>query len=51
MCAQPVGSALYGLLFEFSSGFEYIVVLFSGVASLIIALCTKGIFKLISQNN
>ncbi|MDD6989320.1 MFS transporter [Ruminococcus sp.] len=51
MCAQPVGSALYGFLFEFSSGFEYMVVLFSGVASLIIALCTKGIFKLISQNN
>lgn len=51
MCAQPVGSALYGFLFEFSEGFEYIVVLFSGVASLIVALCTKGIFKMISQKN
>lgn len=51
MCAQPVGSALYGFLFEFSSGFEYLVVLFAGVASLIVALCTKGLFKMLSQNN
>ncbi|MGN0490910.1 MFS transporter [Ruminococcus sp.] len=51
MCAQPVGSALYGFLFEFSSGFEYLVVLFAGVASLIVALCTKGLFKMLPQNN
>lgn len=45
MCAQPVGSTLYGFLFELSGGFEYIVVLFAGAASLIVALCTKGIYK------
>lgn len=51
MCAQPVGSALYGFLFEFCSGFEYIVVLFSGVVSLIVAWCTKGLFKTLPNTN
>lgn len=39
MCAQPLGNAMYGVLFEACRGFEYAAVLFSGVASLIIALC------------
>ncbi len=45
MCAQPLGSALYGVLFELCKGCEYAVVLFSGVVSLVIAICTKNIFK------
>ncbi len=44
MCAQPLGNALYGILFEICNGFEYIVILFAGFLSLIIALRTKHIF-------
>ena len=49
MCAQPLGSALYGVLFEICKGSEYAVVLFSGVVSLIIAISTKNIFKKLSE--
>lgn len=45
MCAQPLGSALYGILFELCQGFEYAVVLFSGAVSFIIALSAGNIFK------
>ncbi len=45
MCAQPLGNALYGILFEICREHEYAVVLFSGVASLLIAFSTKNIFK------
>lgn len=45
MCAQPLGNALYGILFEICKGFEYAVVLFSGIVSLIIAISTRNIFK------
>lgn len=45
MCAQPLGNALYGFLFEVCKGFEFAVVLFAGVVSLFIALFTKSIFK------
>lgn len=44
MCAQPLGNALYGLLFEICKDTAYIVVLFSGVVSLVIAIGTKNIF-------
>ena len=50
MCTQPLGSAFYGILFEICKGFEYAVVLFSGVVSLIIALSTKNIFKRFSAD-
>ena len=45
MCAQPLGNALYGILFEICKGFEYGVVLFSGVVSLFIAVGTRNILK------
>lgn len=45
MCAQPLGNALYGILFEICKGFEYAVVLFSGVISLCIAISARNIFK------
>lgn len=45
MCAQPLGNALYGVLFEICKGFEYVVVLFSGMVSLMIAIRTGNIFK------
>ena len=45
MCTQPLGSALYGVLFEICRGCEYMVVLFSGIVSLLIAIRTRNIFK------
>lgn len=45
MCAQPLGNALYGVLFELCRGFEYAVILFSGVMSLGIALGAGKIFR------
>lgn len=45
MCAQPLGNALYGILFEICEGFEYAAVFFSGVISLIIAVMTRNILK------
>ncbi len=38
MCAQPVGNAMYGVLFEACRGFEFAVVLFGGVVALAIAI-------------
>lgn len=48
MCAQPLGNALYGVLFEVCKGLEYVVVLFAGVVSLMIAIGTRNIFKKLS---
>lgn len=45
MCAQPLGNALYGALFEICKGFEFAVILFAGMVSLGIAVCTKSIFE------
>lgn len=45
MCAQPLGNALYGILFEICKGFEYAVVLFSGIVSLFIAVKARNIFQ------
>ncbi len=45
MCAQPLGNALYGVLFEIFRGFEYVVVLFAGVVSLVIAVRARNIFE------
>ncbi len=45
MCAQPLGNAFYGILFEICKGCEYVVVLFSGVVSLIIASNARTIFR------
>ncbi len=45
MCAQPLGNALYGILFELCKGSEAAVILFSGLMSLVIALNTRAIFR------
>lgn len=45
MCAQPLGNALYGILFEICKGFEYAAVLFSGIVSLLIAVKARNIFQ------
>lgn len=49
MCAQPLGNALYGVLFEICNGFEYAVFIFAGVISLIIAFRARNIFKSFQQ--
>lgn len=45
MCAQPLGNALYGVLFEICEGREYAVVLFSGAVSLVIAVRAGSAFR------
>ena len=45
MCSQPAGNAMYGVLFEVCKNYEFIVILFAGAASLIIAICAKNIFR------
>lgn len=45
MCAQPLGNALYGALFELCAGAEWAVVLFSAIASLLIAITAGRIFR------
>ena len=50
MCAQPVGNALYGVLFEICEGFEAAVVLFSGAFSLGVAIRARHIFSAFSPD-
>ncbi len=50
MCAQPVGNALYGVLFEICEGFEAAVVLFSGAVSLGVAIRARHIFSAFSPD-
>ena len=45
MSMQPLGNAVYGILFEACRGFEYAVVLFAGAVSLMIAVRTRKIFR------
>lgn len=45
MCAQPLGNALYGVLFEICAGAEYAAVLFSGIVSLVIAVGAGKVFR------
>ncbi len=45
MCAQPLGNALYGILFEVLKGWECLVIFFAGTVSLLIAICTRHIFR------
>ncbi len=45
MCAQPLGSGLYGFLFEAFDELEFAVVLFSGICSFSVAFFTRRIFS------
>ena len=45
MCAQPLGNAMYGILFEVCEGTEYIPVFLSGAVSLAIALGAGKVFR------
>ncbi len=44
MCAQPLGNAFYGILFELCEGVESAVVFFAGAVSLLIAVCSRKVF-------
>lgn len=48
MCAQPLGNAFYGFLFEICAGAEFAVVLFAGGISLVIAVLGRRIFMSLS---
>ncbi len=45
ICAQPLGTSLYGLFFDICKGCEYFVVFFAATASLLVALSTRKVFK------
>ncbi|MCI9148877.1 MAG: MFS transporter [Lachnospiraceae bacterium] len=45
MCAQPLGNALYGVLFGLCKGLEYVVVFFAGIVSLLLAVSAGKIFQ------
>ena len=44
MCGQPVGQALYGLLFSLFAPYPYLVLLGAAGAALCISLCSRRIF-------
>lgn len=44
MCAQPLGNAMYGFLFEICAGREALTILFAGVVSLVVAVRAKKVF-------
>lgn len=50
MCAQPLGNAMYGFLFEACRGFEYAVILFAGAVSLGIAVAARNVLKRLGVN-
>ena len=50
MCAQPLGNAMYGFLFEACRGFEYAVILFAGAVSLGIAVAVRNVLKRLGVN-
>lgn len=45
MCAQPLGNALYGVLFEVCGGVEWVVVLFACLVSAVIAAGIRKVFE------
>ena len=44
-CSQPLGNAMYGILFELCRGAEAFVVLFSGIVSFALAAVTRKSFQ------
>lgn len=49
MCAQPLGNAMYGFLFELCAEREAVVVLFAGIVSLVIAVRAGKVFGRLQQ--
>ena len=50
MCAQPLGNALYGVLFEISEGAEWAVILFACVVSMMIAVVARKVVRGFAQD-
>ncbi len=50
MCAQPLGNALYGVLFEISEGAEWAVILFACVVSMMIAMVARKVVRGFAQD-
>ena len=50
MCAQPLGNAFYGVLFEISEGAEWAVILFACVVSMMIAMVARKVVRGFAQD-
>ena len=50
MCSQPIGQALYGILFEKLAGLPWVVVMGAAVISVLIALYSKSTFSKIRDS-
>jgi len=50
MCMQPIGQALYGILFEKLAGLPWVVVMGAAVISVLIALYSKSTFSKIRDS-
>lgn len=49
MCSQPIGNALYGYLFKIGSELSYLIIFGAAFVCVIIAICSKKIFGMISK--
>lgn len=49
MCAFPLGQGFYGILFDWAKSYSFVVVLFAGIASIFLALLSKGFLRQIGE--
>ncbi len=45
MCSQPIGQSIYGFLFDYFKSTPYLIIIASAIASLIVALYSRYVFK------
>lgn len=50
-CSQPLGQAVYGVLFDVLSKIPYVVMIGAAVISFVVALCFKRIFARLDDSN
>ncbi len=51
MCGQPIGQAIYGVLFDIFESRTWIVLIVAAVAAFLIALYSKNIFSQLEESN
>ena len=51
MCGQPIGQAIYGVLFDIFESRTWIVLIVAAVAAFLIALYSKKIFSQLEDSN
>ena len=51
MCAHPLGDGFYGFLFEAFYGLEFVVILFSGTATFLVAFFTRRVYHHMSRQS